>query len=64
MFVVLMQILMKKSTVRNYMFLIPAWILISGCAKMSVPTGGPRDKVITCNLKERSGKRNNKFQKQ
>jgi hypothetical protein len=42
---------MRVCTVRCSWFLIPAWILIYGCAKMSVPTGGPKDKEIPVVLK-------------
>jgi hypothetical protein len=37
---------MRESNVRNYWFLIPGWMLIFGCAKVSVPSGGPKDTEI------------------
>lgn len=42
---------MRACTIRSSWFLIPAWILIFGCAKTSVPTGGPKDKEIPVVLK-------------
>jgi hypothetical protein len=46
MFVVLKQISVKVSTVRKYWLVVPVWIMIFGCARTSVPTGGPKDKEI------------------
>jgi hypothetical protein len=37
---------MKTGIVRGYWFLVAGWIVISGCAKVSVPTGGPKDTEI------------------
>jgi len=37
---------MKKSAFRSNLFLIAGWMLIFGCAKVSVPTGGPKDTEI------------------
>lgn len=37
---------MKKGTFRSYWFLITVGIFIFGCAKVSVPTGGPKDSEI------------------
>jgi hypothetical protein len=42
---------MRACTVRSFWFMIPAWILIFGCAKTSVPTGGPKDKEMPVVLK-------------
>ncbi len=42
---------MRACTIRSSWFLIPALILIFGCAKTSVPTGGPKDKEIPVILK-------------
>ena len=42
---------MRVCTVRSFWFMIPAWILIFGCAKTSVPTGGPKDKKMPVVLK-------------
>jgi hypothetical protein len=46
MFVTNIKLLMKKSTVRSYWFLIPIWIIAFGCAKVGMPSGGPKDKEI------------------
>jgi len=51
MFVVLKQKLIKVSTVRKYWVIVPFWIIIFGCARTSVPTGGPKDKEIPVVLK-------------
>lgn len=42
---------MSHCNIRSSWFLIPAWILISGCAKMNTPSGGPKDKEIPVVLK-------------
>lgn len=38
--------LMKEELHRNLLSLILLYLLISGCAKMSSPTGGPKDRAI------------------
>lgn len=42
---------MRHCNIRSSWFLIPAWILIFGCAKMNTPSGGPKDKEIPVVLK-------------
>jgi hypothetical protein len=37
---------MRKSAVRSSWFLFTVWMLIFGCAKVSVPSGGPKDSEI------------------
>jgi hypothetical protein len=51
MFADIMQILMRERIVRRYWFLIPVSILAFGCAKMGMPSGGPKDKEIPVILK-------------
>jgi hypothetical protein len=51
MFADIMQILMRERIVRRYSFLIPVSILVFGCAKMGMPSGGPKDKEIPVILK-------------
>jgi hypothetical protein len=42
---------MKKSAIRKFLIIIQTGILIFGCARTSVPTGGPKDKEIPVILK-------------
>jgi hypothetical protein len=42
---------MKESAIRKFLIIIQAGILIFGCARISVPTGGPKDKDIPVILK-------------
>jgi len=51
MFADIMQILMRERIVRRYWLMIPLMILAFGCAKMSSPSGGPKDKDIPVILK-------------
>src|SRR4030042_862805 len=38
-------ILMRRSIFRQILFIIAAYTLAAGCAKVSSPAGGPRDKT-------------------
>lgn len=51
MFADIMQILMIERIVRRYWLLIPVSILAFGCAKIGMPSGGPKDKEIPVILK-------------
>ena len=42
---------MKKSAILKFLIIIQTGILIFGCARTSVPTGGPKDKEIPVILK-------------
>ena len=42
---------MKESALRKFLILIQAGIVIFGCARTNVPTGGPKDKDMPVILK-------------